>query len=77
VPTTFFCGKPFKFAAASPEDCSKAPTSVPLSKFTARIVKLPFFCLATTTKPPPGTNYTRFGSIVIGKGALILKRTKP
>jgi hypothetical protein len=74
VPTTFGCVKPFKFVAVAPGDCSKAPTTVPLSKFTAKIVKLPFFCLATATKPPPGTNYTRFGSVVIGKGALVLKR---
>jgi hypothetical protein len=76
VPNTFTCGEPFKFSDPSAGvTCSKGLTAN-LAKLTAKIVKLPFFCLYTATAPPPGTNYTKFGSTVTAKGALFLKRTK-
>jgi hypothetical protein len=76
VPNTFTCGEPFKFSDPSVGvTCSKGVTAN-LAKLTAKTVKLPFFCLYTTTSPPPGTSYTKFGSTVTAKGALFLKRTK-
>jgi hypothetical protein len=75
VPNTFTCGEPFKFSDPSEGVNCKAP-KVDLSTLTAKKVKLPFFCLSTATSPPPGTNYTKFGSAVTAKGALFLTRTK-
>jgi hypothetical protein len=75
VPNTFRCGEPFSFSdPAAGVNCKGSTAN--LAKLTAKKVKLPFFCLSTATTPPPGTNYTRYGSTVTAKGALFLTRTK-
>jgi hypothetical protein len=76
VPTTFTCVKPFQFAPGYSKDCSKGTSLLSLEKFTAKMVKIPFFCLYKTSRRPPGTNYTKFGSTANARGTLTLKRTR-
>jgi hypothetical protein len=76
VPTGFTCIKPFRFAPGSAKNCLKSTRTASLDKFTARRVKIPFSCVYSTKTPPPGTNYTIYGSVVKAKGTLQLKRTK-
>jgi hypothetical protein len=71
VPNSFSCVEPFRFG----DDDGCKDTRVSISKFNAKRVSLPFNCLALTTTPPPGTNYTRFGTTVGANGTLHLKRT--
>jgi hypothetical protein len=75
VPSTFTCVKPFQFPEGSSKDCSKGTRTASLGKFTAKKVKVPFLCLYSTTTPPRGSNYTRFGAVAYAKGALFLRRT--
>lgn len=76
VPNTFECGEPFEFPDATEINCTKGTRIANLAKFTSKRVKLPFQCLSSTTTPPPGRVYTRFGAVANAKGALFLKRTK-
>jgi hypothetical protein len=72
VPNSFTCVEPFMFS----EDDGCPVTKVPISKLNAKKVSLPFNCLAMSTTPPPGTNYTRFGTTVGASGTLHLLRLK-
>jgi hypothetical protein len=77
VPNTFQCVEPFEFSDGLGDmNCTKGTTIANLDKFTSKTVRLPFQCRSSTTTPPPGRVYTKFGAVAKAKGALFLTRTK-
>ena len=72
VPDVFSCVEPFKFPSAECDDGKST-----LAKVTAKHVRLPFGCLGTTSVPPPGSGYTKYGTSAAANGYIKLLRTKP
>jgi len=75
VSNVFNCVEPLKFPGRSPGK-DYCETRAPLSKFTAKTVKLPFHCFYEALTPPIGSHYSTYASTARATGFIRLKRTK-